>query len=105
MLFTWRGMQSSGKLTDAHLEDNEIAIRFIGFIICMWNSSWDKHSYPSRVVYYSIAKLKSECPLKNMPCLIIGVVDVNVVRSTSAPLINTECLPNHRYRRLIVCPH
>jgi len=40
-----------------------------------------------------------------MPRLIVGVVDMKVARSASAPLVNIKGLPGRSDRRLVIGSH
>jgi len=67
MRFTQRSVQSGDKLTESWRQDNEIASRSIGFIICMWNSSWDKHSCLCGDIHFSIFKFEGKRSFQDVP--------------------------------------
>ena len=67
----------------------------------MWNSSWHEHGCPCWGIDLFVAKPECKCPLKDVPRLIVGVVDMKVVRAASAPLVNIKGLPGRRDRLLV----
>jgi len=74
----------------------------------MWNSCWHEYGCPRGGLNGSIAKAERQCSLQDVPRLVVGVVDVQVVWTTAAPLMNNKGLPGCRdgalalYSRLLI---
>lgn len=79
MLLARDPMQCSDQLAQSRSHDDEVPRRTCGFIIRVRHSCWHKYSCPCGGLDRSIAKPERESSLQDVPRLVVGMVDVEVV--------------------------
>ncbi len=76
MLIAWHSLQCGDQLAQAWSQDDEIARWTSSLIIGVRHSGWDEDSCSSRGLDSAINKAEREGSLQDMPCLVIGMVDM-----------------------------
>src|SRR5579859_4962023 len=104
MLLARCPMQCSNQLAQPRGHDDEVPRRTCGLIIRMWHSCWHKYGRPCRSLDGFVTKSERQCSLQNVPRLVVGIVDVQVVWAASAPLTKSKRLPRCADRELTFSP-
>lgn len=83
--------------------DDEVPRRACSFIIRVRHSCWHKYGCPCGCLDSSVTKPEREGPLQDVPRLVIGMVNVEVVWTASAPLRKSKGLSSNSNGELVLC--